>query len=218
MLCLMEKRKRSLSGQVALVTGAGGGVGRSVALLLASYGVSVVAVGASEQALGEVVGEAVCGGGKARHVVGDVRDPGTLSRAVERAVDVFGGLDIAVASLGSTSVLGASHAFGAALRAMRDGGRLIAMSVVASDAGALGEHAGVVGLVREVALEVGPRRITCNAICAGGSTSATPSGALLEPDEGASVVAFLASSDAAVITGQALTLSGALRGDRPAMC
>ncbi len=224
MLCLMEKRKRSLSGQVAVVTEASDGIGRAIALLLGAHGVSLVLVGRTERALGEVVGEVVYGGGKARHVVGDVRDLAALTCAVDRAVEAFGGLDIAIANAGipgalgedgaevdaterakailDTNFLGAIHTFDAALRVMRDGGRLIAISSAFGKFGVPGyaaycaSRAGIQGLVRAVAQEVGPRRVTCNAICPG----------VLAPEEVAALVAFVASADASGMTGQALSI------------
>lgn len=80
------------------MTGGGDPVGRAVALALAARGVRVVVAGRGEKALGETVGEIVYGGGKARHVVADARDPAQIGVAVDRANDVFGGLDIVVAA------------------------------------------------------------------------------------------------------------------------
>ncbi len=88
----------SLEGQVALVTDGGGPLGRAIALALAARGVAVVVAGPQERPLGETVGEIAYGGGKARHVVTDLRDRTGLSAAAARAVEVFGRLDVVVAA------------------------------------------------------------------------------------------------------------------------
>jgi 3-oxoacyl-[acyl-carrier protein] reductase len=233
----MGKMKSSLSGQVAVVTGASGPIGKAIALLLSSYGVSLVLVGRNERALGEVVGEVVYGGGKARHVVGDVRELPTLTAAVGRALETFGGLDIAIAAaqtsgtttLGvdgaseqarwivETNLLGAIHTFDAAIRVMREGGRLIAISSALGKIGAPGyaaycaSKAGMQGLVRAVAREVAPRRMTCNAICPGWvdpTGTGDGVGAPALPEHVATLVAFLASADAAGMTGQEFSIGG----------
>ncbi len=261
MLCLMEKRKRSLSGQVAVITGASRGIGKAIALLLGARGVSLVLVGRNERGLGETVGEVVYGGGQARHLVGDVRDPATLTLAVERAVSAFGGLDIAIANAGisgvtslgepgsierskailDTNLLGTINTFDAAFHVMREGGRLIAMSSVLGKFGVPGygaycaSKAGILGLVRAVAHEAGPRHITCNAICPGwadtemaaegirsiaqatgsseeaakaAATQRFPLGRFLDPEEVANFVVYVASAEASGITGQALSICG----------
>jgi NAD(P)-dependent dehydrogenase (short-subunit alcohol dehydrogenase family) len=73
-------------------------VGRAIALSLAARDVRVVLVGADERAIAETVGEIAFGGGKARHVAGDPSDRAVLASAAARAVDVFGGLDLAIAT------------------------------------------------------------------------------------------------------------------------
>lgn len=103
-----------LDGKVALVADGGTDVGRSVALALAARGVRVIVAGADERALGETVGEIAYGGGKARHVVAGAA---ALERAVDRAFEVFGSLDLVVAS--------ADCALDAVARRIADGGRLI---------------------------------------------------------------------------------------------
>lgn len=82
---------KDLSGRVALVVGGGEGAFRAIALALAARGVRVVVSGGPEKGLAETVGEIAYGGGKARHVAGDV------GAAIERAVEVFGALDVAIA-------------------------------------------------------------------------------------------------------------------------
>lgn len=77
---------------MALVDGGGGPVGRAVALALAAAGARIVVCGPEERPLGETVGEIAYGGGKARHVVGDV------AAAAARAVEVFGPVDLVIAT------------------------------------------------------------------------------------------------------------------------
>ena len=249
-----------LGGQVAVVTGGGKGIGRAIALELAARGAAVVVTGRDERALGETVGEIAYGGGRARHVIGDVRDPRHSSDAVACAHAVWGRLDLVVANAGiagtttmglgaeeraraviETNLLGTYFLFEAALARMKGPGRLLAMSSVLGKFGAAGQgaycasKAGVHGLVRAVALEVGSRGITCNAICPGWvdtemarariadlaaeqgkpvdtmareAREGVPVGRFVEAEEVARLVAFLCSPDASAITGQAISICG----------
>lgn len=248
---------KGLDGKVALITGGGDAVGRSIALALAARGVRVVVTGSDERALGETVGEIAYGGGKARHLAGDPTSAAHLEAAVARAVEVFGGLDIVVTSaneadrveLGSeparaepvlaASLLGASRAFAAAASRMKGPGRLVATSSAPSDAGAVGyaalsaSKAGIAGLVRAAALELAPRKITCNAVLTGcvetdvsekrlaaiaaaqgkskdevraTAVAALPLGRFVQPEEVAELVLFLCSSAGDAITGQAIAI------------
>jgi NAD(P)-dependent dehydrogenase (short-subunit alcohol dehydrogenase family) len=177
MLPAMAKGK-ALSGQVALITGGGSGVGRAVSLALGARGVRVVVAGRDERPLGETVGEIAYGGGKARHLVADVREPAQVQAAVARAIEVFGGLDLVVSAAGlasdgepgevlATNLIGAHATFKAALDAMKGGGTLLAAGR-ALDASLSPAHAaaraGVVALVHALATELRPKGITCNAI------------------------------------------------------
>jgi NAD(P)-dependent dehydrogenase (short-subunit alcohol dehydrogenase family) len=267
---------QSLGGQVALVTGGGKGIGRAIALELAAAGSHVLVTGRNERALGETVGEIACAGGRARHLVGDVRDPGHAAAAATRAIETWGRLDIVVANAGlagttvlgkpsvdgvdgwaadgghgplpggamaraiiETNLLGTYYAFDAALTRMQGPGRLIAISSVLGKFGAAGQaaycasKAGLHGLVRALAIDVGPRRITCNAVCPGWvdtemargriadiaagtgkeyrdvaneARHALPLGRFVEPGEVARFVAFLCGASADAITGQALSI------------
>lgn len=220
---MLSSKKRALDGQVALVTGAGQGTGRATALALAARGVRVVVAGREERALAEVVGEIACGGGKARHVAGDVRDRAHLRAAVARAVEAFGALDIAVANVEVRSasdaarssdqdealadavvqatLMGPYNTFAAAMRAVKGPGRLLAIDASSVTRGAAGyaahyaARAGIRGLVRAVALEVSARGITCNALLGGGA---------IEAEVVAEVVLFLCSSAGGAITGQSI--------------
>jgi NAD(P)-dependent dehydrogenase (short-subunit alcohol dehydrogenase family) len=87
-------------GKTALVTGAGSGMGRSTALLLARRGASVAVVGRRPEKLESVVEEITASGGRALAVIGDVSDIGDVRAAVEQTVTTFGSLHFAVNNAG----------------------------------------------------------------------------------------------------------------------
>jgi len=179
--------------RVALVTGGGSGIGRAIALALSARNIAVVVSGRTEKALGEVVGEITFGGGKGRHAVADVRSHADMVKAVDKARDAFGRLDIVVANAGisgrmalgaadgparakdifDTNVLGTYHTFDAAAPHLTAGGRLIAVSSVLAKFGVpeyaayCASKAAVLGMVRATAHEVASRKITCNAVVPG---------------------------------------------------
>jgi 3-oxoacyl-[acyl-carrier protein] reductase len=89
--------EQELSGRVALVTGAGRNIGRSIALALAAGGASVVVNARSNKAEADaVVAEIENAGGKALAALADISDPGAVQRMVEAAVTRFGRIDILV--------------------------------------------------------------------------------------------------------------------------
>jgi NAD(P)-dependent dehydrogenase (short-subunit alcohol dehydrogenase family) len=87
-----------LDGKVALVTGAGSGIGRSTAIALAAAGASVVANDLAAGGLDETVGAVEAAGGKAASVTGDVRRREDVAAAIEFVGEHYGGLDIVVAN------------------------------------------------------------------------------------------------------------------------
>ncbi|MFE4358563.1 MULTISPECIES: SDR family NAD(P)-dependent oxidoreductase [Streptomycetaceae] len=91
---------RPFHGKAALVTGAGSGMGRATALLLARRGAAVTVVGRREHRLAEVVAEITAAGGRALAVPGDVSRPEDNERAVARTVEAFGALHYAVNNAG----------------------------------------------------------------------------------------------------------------------
>jgi NAD(P)-dependent dehydrogenase (short-subunit alcohol dehydrogenase family) len=87
-----------LDGKVAIVTGAGSGIGRAAASALAAAGASVVANDLDEAGLDETVAQITSAGGEIASATGDVRSRTDVAGAVERARERFGGLDIVVAN------------------------------------------------------------------------------------------------------------------------
>ena len=85
-----------LDKKAALVTGAGQGVGRGIALAFAKAGASVIVCGRTESKLHAVCGEIEAAGAKAAAMVCDVSDPEAIKRTVTEAARIFGGLDILV--------------------------------------------------------------------------------------------------------------------------
>jgi hypothetical protein len=186
---------RSLEGKTALVTGGGTPLGRAIALALSARGVRIVVTGRDEKALGLTVGEVVHGGGKARHVVGDVRDPARLAAASERALEVFGTLDILVASE-ATDV---ECIFRSPLVARPNGPtRLLAALVDATG--------GTRELVHTLAHEMSAKGLTCNAITVADDATADDAA-----DDVAALAVFLCSRAGARITGQAIAVGHELR-------
>jgi len=114
---------RSLDGQVAIVTGGGKGIGRAIALELSACGARVLVTGRDERALGETVGEIAHGGGKARHLVGDVREMSHARAAAAAVVETWGSLSVVVANAGMAGTLNMGSAARATTRAFRERAR-----------------------------------------------------------------------------------------------
>lgn len=150
---------RSLEGRTALVAGGDTGAGRALALALSARGVRIVTTGRDEKALGITIGEVVHGGGKARHLAGDPRDAAHLTAAVERAIEVFGGLDIVIVVEADVDAKNVEYTFSAAAPRVRSPGRLLVASVRTE-----GAAEALSSLVRERAASGLAGRITCNAI------------------------------------------------------
>ena len=185
----------TLTGKMAVVTGAGSGIGRAVALMMAARGAGVAAVDIDEASALETARLIGAAGGRALGLRADVSRAEDIDAAVDAAVAALGPLDIMVNNAGIldgyfnvdemdlavwkrvldidlTSVfLGCKRA----LREMlpRGRGRIINMASVAGLNGTGGGAAyiaakhGVVGLTRQMAVTYGARGITVNAVCPG---------------------------------------------------
>lgn len=191
-----------LAGKVALITGAGSGIGRAAAELFAAEGARVAVVDLDGDAAKETVAAIEHDGGEAFAAVGNVALAGDMERAVAATVEAFGRLDVLYnnAGVGSTgsvaeaeeadwdrcfdvNVKGTFLASRAAVPHLaEDGGAIVnqasvaALVAVPQFAAYCAAKGAVVSLTRSMAIDLAPRGIRVNAICPG--TVYTP---LMEP-------------------------------------
>jgi len=98
----MDTRKAFLTGRTAMVTGAGAGIGKGIALGLAAFGARVAIVERHEENGRRTATEITAAGGEALAVTTDVRDGGALAAALAATIDRFGGVDVLVNNVGGT--------------------------------------------------------------------------------------------------------------------
>ena len=251
----------TLTSKVALVTGAGTGIGRAVAQELASHGAFVACVGRREELCRETVDLLQKSGGSGTAIAMDVRDPASVTAGIAALTSASRPIHIVVNDAGvggpndihagddrwheivDTNLTGTYLVSKHALPHVPDhgGGRIINVSSVLGRFGVPGYTAycaskhGVIGFTRALALELGARGITVNAVCPGwvdtdmarvgmdagaratgmtfdefkkNAMAAVPIGRMLDPAEVAALVAYLASDAAAGWTGQCLDING----------
>jgi 3-oxoacyl-[acyl-carrier protein] reductase len=186
---------QALKDKVALVTGASRGIGRAIALALASEGAAVVInYASSSQAAEQVVAEISAAGGQAIAVAGDVSKADQVEALVQAAMDKWGRVDIlvnnagitrdtlllrmspedwqAVIDLNLTGVFLCTRAVSKIMLKQRSG-RIINITSVAGQMGNPGQanysaaKAGVIGFTKTVAKELSSRAITVNAVAPG---------------------------------------------------
>ena len=242
----------AISGQVALVTGASRGIGRAIAQLLAERGFRVVGTSTSEAGAAGI-GEALAAHAGCRGIVLDVTDGDAVGAAIDTVVRDLGALHVLVNNAGitrdqlsmrmkdedwdlvlATNLSAVFRASRAVLRPMMKQryGRIVNITSVVGASGNPGQanyaaaKAGVAGMTRALAREVGSRGITVNCVAPGfietdmtralgEAQSATllsqiPLGRLGQPLEIAHAVAFLASPEASYITGTELHVNGGM--------
>jgi len=184
----------SLSGRVALITGASQGIGRACALKLAAEGASIAVAARNQEKLNELVREIKDKGANAAAFALDVGDEEQIKTTFKAVLAEFGKIDILVNNAGITrdqlvmrmkrtdwdSVLNTNltsaylciqQAIGSMLK--QRWGRIINITSIFGQTGQAGQanyassKAGLIGLTMAVAREVGSRNITCNAVAPG---------------------------------------------------
>ena len=238
--------------QTALVTGASRGIGRAIARTLAERGYRVIGTATSDSGA-QAITDALAGNAGCKGVKLDVNDAAGVTALVDSVIKEFGGVHVLVNNAGITrdglamrmkdddwdavhdtnlkSVFRMSREVMRPMMKQRFG-RIINITSVVGASGNAGQanyaaaKAGVAGLTRALAQELGSRNITVNCVAPGFiDTDMTeslpeaqktalldkiPVGRLGRPEEIAKAVAFLASSDAAYITGAELHVNGGM--------
>lgn len=243
---------QKLRDHIAVVTGAGQGIGAAVARRFAAEGAQVGVVDVDNERATVVASEIAESGGSALAVVCDVSRRDEVRRAASQVENAFGSISILVNNAGITrpamlwnmtdedwdAVL-ATHVYGSwywlqeVVQSMREAsaGRIIFSSSSAGLTGAIGQinyavaKAGLLGMMRAASLELARHNITVNAVAPAASTPMTrriredpkfrdrylkeiPLNRWAEAEEVAGTYAFLASDDAAYMTGQVLSIDG----------
>ena len=249
----LESLKVDLSGQNAIVTGASQGLGRAMSVALGAAGARVALVARNEEKLAETKRLVEEAGGQAEIMAADVSKGEAVEKIVETVAEEWGQLDILVNNAGITRDtllpvmsdeqwddviavnLRGTFLFtrAAAQRMMRKRyGRIINISSVSGLIGNAGQtnysasKAGVIGLTRSLAKELGKRKVTVNAVAPGFIESEMteklgeailkevkkriPANRIGTPEDVAACVLFLASPAAAYVTGQVLTVDGGM--------
>jgi len=240
-----------LDGKVALITGASRGIGKAVALRFASEGAAIAYTDIKTSAQTEA--EIAALGVRVKGYESDASDFGATHSVVDEIVSDFGRVDVLVNNAGITrdslmlrmdeaqwdlvlkvnlkSAFNFTHALTPVMSRQR-GGSIIMMSSVVGVHGNAGQcnyaasKAGMIGLCKSIAKEMGPRGIRANCIAPGfiltDMTSALPQELLKQwlakiplrrggtVDEVAKVATFLASDMSSYVSGQVIEVTGAM--------
>lgn len=245
----------TLNGRVALITGASRGIGRSIAETLAARGADVALIGRDMEALRETAARCANArpGATAEVYQADVSDRDAVERVVADVMQRFSRIDFAISNAGQSidalllrlksetidrmldvNLKSAFYLCAAVAKPMmkqRSGSIVLVTSIVgvignAGQAAYSASKAGLIGLCKSLAKELGSRNIRVNAVAPGlietAMTETMPDAArefLVKqaalgragtPEDVSRVVAFLCSDDAGYITGQTLVVDGGI--------
>ena len=238
-------------GQVALVTGASRGIGAAIALELAQRGLKVIGTATTDDGAAKISSTLAAFDGRGRSL--DVNDAPAVEALIEEIVKAFGGIHVLVNNAGvtrdnlairmkdddwdavlDTNLKAVFRVSRAVIRPMMKQryGRIISITSVVGASGNAGQanyaaaKAGVAGMTRALARELGSRNITVNCVAPGfietdmtaglppaqqqALLSQIPLGHLGKPADIAHAVAYLASPQAAYVTGQELHVNGGM--------
>jgi glucose 1-dehydrogenase len=246
-----------LQNKVAIVTGAATGIGKAIATIMAAEGASVVIDYVGDPAFANAAVQAIqSAGGKVTSVAADVSNPGQVNQLIQKAIDSFGKLDILVNNAGleykhpfhefpfelwqkviAVDLTGPFLCAQAAAKAMirqATGGRIINISSIHEDlpmptnAPYCAAKGGLRMLMRTIAVELAPHKITVNNIAPGAIftpidadieadpkleaalMAEIPLGRWGKPEEVADLAVFLASDSAAYCTGSTFFIDGGM--------
>jgi 3-oxoacyl-[acyl-carrier protein] reductase len=240
--------------RIAIITGAARGIGKTVALDLAKGGATIVVADVMDMAaIEETAQEIINAGGKAMPFQVNVTDADQVAAMVKATTSEYGKIDILVNNAGITrdnliikmkpedfdlvinvNLKGAWLCSKAAVRPMmkKRYGRIINMASISGEMGQAGQtnysasKAGLIGMTKSLAREVGMRNITVNAVAPGfiktamtenlpedivaGLMSIIPLGRMGEVEDISNAVKFLAKEESAYITGQVISVNGGM--------
>ncbi|RKF47445.1 3-oxoacyl-ACP reductase FabG [Paraburkholderia fungorum] len=245
--------EKTLDKQIAIVTGASRGIGRAIAMELARQGATVIGTATSESGAAAISEAFNAAGVNGRGAVLNVNDAAAAEALIDGTVKEFGALHVLVNNAGitqdqlamrmkdddwdaviDTNLKSVFRLSRAVLRPMMKakGGRIINITSVVGSAGNPGQvnyaaaKAGVAGMTRALAREIGSRGITVNCVAPGfidtdmtktlpeeqqaALKTQIPLGRLGSPDDIAHAVVFLASPQAGYITGTTLHVNGGM--------
>lgn len=240
-----------LTGKTALVTGATGGIGASIAKTLHAAGATVAISGTREAVLNDLAAE--MGGERVHVLTANLSDRASVDQLAKDAAEAMGGIDILVNNAGITrdnlamrmkeeewdSVMqvnleSAFRLIKATMRGMmkKRAGRVINIASVVGVTGNPGQanycaaKAGMIGMSKSLAQELGARGVTVNCVAPGfivtpmtdaltddqkaAITGNIPTGTLGTPEDIASAVLYLASNEAGYVTGQTIHVNGGM--------
>ena len=243
----------NLTDKVAIVTGASRGIGEAIAKQLSNCGAKIILIARNSDQLLAVKETIISNGGIAESMVGDVSNLNSISEIVTNTIDKWGRIDILVNNAGiardniimrmkeddwdsvmNINLKGCFNGIKSVARPMikNKAGRIINITSVIGQIGNAGQSnyaaskAGIMGLTKSMAKELGSRNITVNAVAPGYITtdmtnelndevkeqlkSSIPLGRLGTPDDVANLVSFLASDEAGYITGQTFNVDGGM--------